>query len=138
MTEHNQRLTKEFLQKNNVVFHPRTREEATVVLKNLFKMDFAWANGHTEVGWLKESIAGGILILDGKIYHGPDPARKYIVCDVAQLDGNWVPFEERVMALFNEQAERQKRIEEKLDRLLAEIEPKEIDKPKSLKTSFRP
>lgn len=132
------KLTPEFLKKNNIVFRPCTRQEASVIQNRLFKMDFAWGDGSRAPQLLDECLKGGILILDGKIYHGPDPAhRHYIACDMGQLDENGQSFEEKVMALFNEQAERQKRIEEKLDLLLAEIGPKTIDKPKSIKTSSR-
>ena len=87
---------------------------------------------------MDECVATGIVVDNGVIYHSPDYSRPYITRSTGDLDAHYRSFEEQVMEMFNDMAERQKRIEEKLDALLSEIGPKTINKPKSLKPSSRP
>jgi hypothetical protein len=129
MTEESQKLTRDFLQRNRVVFRPKTPEEAKVIQQRLFDMGFSWSAKSREIKHVAECVATGVLLEEGVVYYNPDCRQPHISCDVAQLDENYKPFEEKVMELFNAQAERQKRIEEKLDRILAEIGPQTIDKP---------
>lgn len=130
-----QPLTKEFLLSNNVIFNAKTAEAARAIQLALFDAGFAWPGSKgrdmMDVAFLHDGF-----VSKGehrKIYRGP--SRKYpyytaTAADFPHLSGSEdiLSADERLDRRFNALAARMEAVEQKLDRVLALLEPAETGK----------
>jgi|GEM_PF-5848998 len=134
-----EKVTRAFASQNDLLFLPADAAEASFVQQSLLDMGLRWANGDNQVSNLKESVANGLVVQNGKIYwrSDEDNASGYLLCQSKQLRADYVPVQEKdipaetVADMFREMMTRLTQVEEKLARLEREIVPQEMAKPKS-------
>lgn len=124
-----QLLTQEFLRAHNVIFSPKNEKEAEAISQALIKSGFEWAHGKRPDN--VRLVADGIVskMDDMKIYRLPSRNYDYHTATATDFPhlagGEFLTTEEFIDRKFNALAARVQLLEEKLDRVLALLEPAE-------------
>ena len=124
------KLTAEFLKSHNVNFKPKSAKEVEFLQRRFFAMGIKWASeGDKVVRNIDRCLQDGLNVDNGRLYYGNDTNKTYYTATAAhlskELPREYWTVEDRVDHL-------EKKVDgltERLDRILAILEPKQLQKP---------
>jgi len=88
----------------------------------------------TEVTYLANCVSKGMVLRDGKLYHGSDKKSQEtgLLCTAAQFDENdlrYLSGDALMREVFSRLSARMDELSEKVDAIYEEVMPKMLDKP---------
>jgi hypothetical protein len=71
MKENTEKITREFCKNKNLIFYPKTEEEAAFIQRKIFDMGYDWINPHEERGVIrtKKCVEMGMTLWNGDLYY---------------------------------------------------------------------
>jgi len=142
MEKNTETITREFCQGKNLIFQPKTVEEAVFIQRKIFEMGYRWYwSRSNRVDNIEQSLNAGIELRHGQLFTGGYSAPKDgILCTVHQFNEPFdpkdiknlyvPPNQEFILELFNRMAEKIDSLEDEVKQLRKEVGPKEPPKPK--------
>jgi hypothetical protein len=104
---HSSKLTPEFCRQNNVMFRPKTIDEAIFIQQRLADFGIGWVTGDSIGANASECVNYGMVVQEGKLYHSPNSNARNILCSPEQFDAHYLPPEQKFfLEHFNRLAER--------------------------------
>lgn len=125
-------LDRAFLEKQPVVFYPKTQAEALAMQQALFRLGCVWLGGGGSYPWKTETcLRKGIHVDTGlRLHFGGDGAKELELTlqDLVEgMDvGGLMKERDRLQEYFTQIAQRQEIIEAKLDRILELLEADKV------------
>lgn len=125
-----EKITQDYLSRNNVVFYPQTTDEARMIQQKLFDCGICWSDHKdkhvrdalkcTEAGMVSKATEGGVL------YTGPSLDYAYVVKSLEDFGDFDVTATMNARELFL--LSRIDMLSEKMDRIIDLLEPKTLSK----------
>jgi hypothetical protein len=134
-TVNTQPITRELCARNDLIFYPKTAEEAAYIQTRLFSLGCFWERGEaaSKVQYPDACAAKGLVSRRGELFTSPQLDKPYLLCTADQLGEKYVPPSQAFLfEQFNLLAERLDRrfdaIEKRLDGIEAQLAPANLDK----------
>jgi hypothetical protein len=122
-------ITRALVETNDLVFYPKTENEAIFIQQRLFELGARWGSHGAVVDEVANCIAKGMICKRGELLYNPVLSEPYLHCTSEQFSQDFVPPERAfLIEQFRIIAERLERIEQRLDGIESELTPSHLDK----------
>ncbi len=138
MRANNEKITHTLCQAHELVFYPKSIDEAVFIQRQFLGMGYRWSrdDNHNPLGFsiFKEQkcVDNGMLLKDGKMFllTYQSPGSNSLICTSDQFAADYAsPDRAFMLEQFNKLAARIEEIGAKVDTIYKEIHPVKLDKP---------
>lgn len=123
-------LTRAEMHGKQLLFYPKTEEEAVALQQKLLDMGIPWSHGPRSVTNVEFTLQHGLLVKDDKLYYANADKSAYTVVSTKRILTDFIPPEKKfLMEQFDRINKRLDALEKRVDEIHEALYPKSDKKP---------